>query len=297
MKVGVIGLGSIGLRHAKNLLELGHEVWGYDPDHKRRELLPQATMASHEKVLTQTDAVVIASPSERHFDDMMVAAKLGKPVLVEKPLWVRMPNSYSIDFIKKCPIYVGNMLRFHPCVQKAKEWMSEIGEPYRASFTLSQKTEKDTYLTDGVVLNWLSHEVDLALYLLGRTLHGAAMVRVVKGVDLLADVILMHSNGCQSTVHGDFIGRPLQERMFTIHGSETYMEINIAGCAYFLAPFKSGTLRPLNSEKIWDSVYKDEIKAFMDVAQGKSDARLATGRDGLHTLEILCDIRKAAGLK
>ncbi len=39
MKIAVLGLGSIGLRHGANLLALGRDVIGYDPDPARRALL------------------------------------------------------------------------------------------------------------------------------------------------------------------------------------------------------------------------------------------------------------------
>ena len=35
MKVGVLGLGSIGLRHASNLKKLDYEFFGYDIDKKK----------------------------------------------------------------------------------------------------------------------------------------------------------------------------------------------------------------------------------------------------------------------
>ena len=38
MTIAVIGLGSIGARHAGNLLQIGESVCGFDPDVARRDL-------------------------------------------------------------------------------------------------------------------------------------------------------------------------------------------------------------------------------------------------------------------
>lgn len=292
MRIGVIGLGSIGLRHARNLLELGHHVWGYDPDPERLGLFTGFVASSCYYILTETDAVVIASPSPNHFDSLMVAIKKGKPVLVEKPICTKLPDHYSYQHIAKGRVWVGNMLRFHPCVQEAKRWMKDIGKPYRATFMLSQKTEKHAYLTDGVVLNWLSHEVDLALYLLGPDVAGTGMMRVTDDVDDLADIIIRHENGCHSVVHGDFVGEPEQERSFEIVGSQGRITTSLLEGGMFTYP-KNRLVTP---KVDWDAIYKDEMKAFIEAVEGNPNTDLATGLDGLRTLEVLLRAKEMAGI-
>jgi phosphoglycerate dehydrogenase-like enzyme len=61
MKIGILGLGSIGSRHAKNLKAMGHEVLGYDPargTHSRDAVL-------------EADAIIIASPTTKHCNDLL----------------------------------------------------------------------------------------------------------------------------------------------------------------------------------------------------------------------------------
>ena len=66
MKIGVLGLGSIGKRHAENLISLGHEVYGFDPVAPK---INGVKNVSRDEIWDQK-AVVIASPSSQHLDDL-----------------------------------------------------------------------------------------------------------------------------------------------------------------------------------------------------------------------------------
>src|SRR5262245_42559638 len=129
MKIGIIGLGSIGLRHACNLLMMGHQVYGHDPDRSRCNLLRDAggkLMANpylHSfDTLGACDAVVIASPTPEHARGLE-CLRFGnnpkyKPAFVEKPIADRL-DLENTDAV----VMVGNNLRFHSAVIKAKEWL------------------------------------------------------------------------------------------------------------------------------------------------------------------------------
>jgi len=189
--IGVIGLGSIGMRHAKNLRAIGHNVRAYDVQMKRR-LEFNGVLWTIDDVL-DSDAVVIASPTKDHAHHLHVVASDGKPSFVEKPV---ADKKIDID-----AVMVGYNLRFHSCVKKVKEWLDAdmIGKPLWANFTLGQHSEKPPYLRDGVILNW-SHEIDLALYLLGGGSVACSSTRLSDGKDDIADILFTHENGCRSAI-------------------------------------------------------------------------------------------------
>ncbi len=174
MKIGVIGLGSIGMRHARNLQSLGHKVIGYDPIEELRDQFPGEGLTE--------EAYVFATPTKHHYGNILDSALTYKPLFVEKPiahLW--HPDFHIVRM-------VGYNLRFHACVKKAKEWIDagRIGKPLWANFTCGQFSDKPAYLRDGVILNW-SHEIDLALHLLGPGHLEASSVRIIDGYDDMAD--------------------------------------------------------------------------------------------------------------
>src|SRR2546427_7005935 len=94
MRAVVVGAGSIGQRHLKTLLALGHEVAAVlDPDPARLdEIRPLVgggcRLATDERDAFAGDAnaAVICSPTHRHLDQARAALRRGWHVFVEKPL-------------------------------------------------------------------------------------------------------------------------------------------------------------------------------------------------------------------
>ncbi len=291
--VGVIGLGSIGAVHAKNLKSLGCDVIVHDPK------LPETR--DSEYVLGNSDALVISSPSNDHAFQILVAPA-GKPLFVEKPIGVSGSDVIEIEAVlrhKKNPIMVGFNLRFHSCVKKAKEWMDAglIGKPLWANFTCAQFNDKPAYMRDGVILNW-SHEIDLALYLLGSGSVSCSSTRLSNGRDDLTDILLTHKNGCRTHIHLDYLTKD-ELRGFTIVGTTGSININLlnggVGC---LNRDSGGSIgdslyTPNNS---WNENYIDEMKAWLDCIDGKETIG-ATGEEGMETLRICLEVRKQAGLE
>ncbi len=285
--IGVLGLGSIGTRHAKNIADLGHKVLTYDPVVAPGEI---------QDVLRQSDAIVIASSTESHGPLLEHCVVHGKPMLVEKPIAHANPERVKkiLDDagVKGLPIMVGNNLRFHSCVQKAKEWIdgNKIGTPRWGNFVVAQYSDKHPYLRDGVTLNWLAHEIDLALHLLGS---GETITAAITQEDDIADICLRHYPGARSSIHGDYITKP-DVRWSIVVGDDGHMLIDLKHrtVACLLA---DGTHDSFMGKDTWDSNYVDEMKAFIDLIDGKSGLG-ATGEDGLAALECIVKAREIAGL-
>ncbi|MBI4628713.1 MAG: Gfo/Idh/MocA family oxidoreductase, partial [Candidatus Rokubacteria bacterium] len=94
MRIVVIGAGSIGQRHFRNLLALGHDVVAVlDPDAARREEVQRIAPArclvtADERSVFEgdADAAVICSPNHCHLDQALAAVRRSWHVFVEKPL-------------------------------------------------------------------------------------------------------------------------------------------------------------------------------------------------------------------
>lgn len=293
--IGVIGLGSIGMRHAKNLRDMGHHVWGYDPDMKKRLELGFEYGASKIEHMKTADALVIASPTADHYSHVLLVADFGKPFLVEKPV---SDTPFRIPDIDKSITMVGYNLRFHGCVKKAKEWLdsNKIGRPQWANFTLGQYSEKPPYLRDGVILNW-SHEIDLALHLLGP-IHNElinSVTHLTDGKDDMTDITVIHQpNGCQTTIHLDYLSDP-EIRRFRIQGNLGIIEVDLVRFTadlYCAEPTESFRWK----DHTWNDTYIEEMQAFLDRCDGKETIG-CTGQEGLDILKICLEVRKQAGLK
>jgi len=292
--IGIIGLGSIGLRHAKNALRLFPSgVIGYDPSEEacqraRDNRIP--TIRSVNELTERADALVIATPTVEHWSGLFRAVYYERPVLVEKPLGTVSNGVQSLLDIAKTngvPVMVGTNLRFHPCVQAVKEHLISLLPNIRsAQFTIAQYNDRPSYLRDGVLLNWGAHEIDLALHLLGPGKVRAAEIRYTEGNDDIARVEIKHDNGIVTSVYLDYITKP-QVRTFGFGGNGS-MTVNLED---FVITDKYG-----NKEFVpgtFDQTYVDELDAFIRFAEG-GPCEGATGEDGLAVLRIIEEAREKA---
>lgn len=302
MKIGVIGLGSIGLRHAQNLRELGHEVVAYDTDEQKMFAWQHGITPTYDEVTTKVDAIVSASPSSQHIHDLRRAEAYGIPAFIEKPIAMEVTGELHRIIHRAendgLPIMVGYNLRFHQCVIRTKEWIDQglVGNRLWASFCCAQHNIKPGYLRDGVIRNW-SHEIDLARYLLGPAKCVSAAIAekpAARFGEDMADLVLAHENGAQSTIHLDYVTAP-QVRSFCIVGTKGRIHADLVNRhAYRVSP--DDWDESFHAKDSFDENYIAEIQAFLRMAERKP-AFGATGRDGLEVLKICDDARKLAGLK
>lgn len=269
MKIGIVGYGSIGQRHARNFRQLGHETIIYDPAHR-----DASNVGREVWIYERTDAVVVCTPSWMHPGALRASIERGKPVLVEKPIGTSTPETIA-DLLahavrKSVPVMMGNMLRFHPIVDHYKK---TDAREYRWGSFIVEGPVSPTNRQDGVLLNSGSHEVDLAMYMLGPVTR--VLAAHVEG-DTVADFILEHESGCRSAFH-------LEWR------DEMVRFVNVAGDNRSHHSFSM-----LLGEETWNEVYLHEAKSFIDMIEGKPDPRRATGDDGLATLRVLLDVKKKA---
>jgi len=303
MKVGIVGLGSIGQRHATNAAKLGHNVHVYDPAVKG-----DFRFKYERDLYDWCDAAVIATPSMHHIAGIRACAERGRHILVEKPIATSdQALREMLDFAasKNLVVMIGNNLRLHPCVRSAKTRIDEgqLGKLLWASFTCAALSTKPLYLSDGVILNTGAHEVDLALHLLGPAKVLSASAHEAFGGDYtgrddIADFVLQHDSGCRSTFHLDYVTRT-EIREFRVIGNEGDLHVDLPArtLKVRLADPKlpDVTHTDLKLYGSYDADYLDEMISFFDRIEGK-DVPGATGEDGFNTLDILLEVRSKAGI-
>lgn len=185
-KVGLIGAGSIGARHIKAIDQVaGIEVVAIaDPSPGAAALaasrnIPVFTDA--DSMLSQADveAVIIATPTERHHADVMTALGHRKTVLVEKPITATMEEADEVTRFasaQQCRVLVGHQRRYYPCAKAAREIVQggRIGRLMAVVGQWTARKDDDYYapawrraVKAGPVLTNLIHEFDLLRYICG----------------------------------------------------------------------------------------------------------------------------------
>lgn len=192
MKVLVIGAGSMGQRHIGNAIHLGHEVTVFDPPAAKADRIgPDVRIAPN--IVDGVDwaqAVVIASPARLHAEHLSAVGV--KPTLVEKPAVLDGATLPAIE----APVTVGYNMRYLQPVQRLKMALATMGTPYFATIHIfcDMSTWPGSSYAD--TLNECSHEIDLALHLLGP-----ARVQAAHSPDGRHwSIGLLHDSGCYTTI-------------------------------------------------------------------------------------------------
>ncbi|MGV8026805.1 MAG: Gfo/Idh/MocA family protein [Anaerolineaceae bacterium] len=234
MKFLIAGLGSIGRRHLRNLVELGEEDVLLYRTHRGTladtDLAAYPVITDLERALEQKpDAAIISNPTALHLKVAIPCAEAGCALFLEKPLSTDCEGLEDLHKILKKtgkPVLVGFQFRFHPAFQQISRWIEEglIGrilssnvywgeylpdwhpwEDYRVSYS----ARKD--LGGGVVLT-LCHPMDYLRWLLGEIDSVSAFVGKISDLELevedMAEITMRHTNGAMSCIHLDYYTQP-----------------------------------------------------------------------------------------
>jgi predicted dehydrogenase len=201
VNIAVLGLGSSGSRHARLLLEQGHEVVGFDP--AERQIPGVRILASENAAVDTAEAVIVASPSSLHERHALLALGAGRHVLVEKPLAWNLAGGRKIveaARVNDRVCAVGLNLRYHPAIETLARLIctGAVGQPLfaRASFGFDLRRwrptadYRSTYsavreLGGGILLDAV-HELDYLVHLLGPVSEVSAVMAHLS--DLETDV-------------------------------------------------------------------------------------------------------------
>ncbi|RLF05889.1 MAG: gfo/Idh/MocA family oxidoreductase [Thermoprotei archaeon] len=189
MRVGVIGCGSIGKVHIRNLKRIGAEVIAAcDIDEKelkyvKSEFGIENLYTDYHDLIARDDldAVVVATPNYLHHEMTINALKEGKHVLCEKPpaLTARqVKEMYEASRKYGRALLIGLTMRFRADSRALKEYVEKvgIGEPYYAKAGILRRTGIPGYGSwftrkaeagAGPLYDIGVHALDLTLWLMG----------------------------------------------------------------------------------------------------------------------------------
>ncbi len=297
----VVGFGSIGKRHVRNLRELFPEseiviLRHGDGCKDRQDWLSagadQCVGSLRDALAKRPVAAIVANPASLHMETATVLAREGVHLLIEKPFSHNskgIARFLSICNEKKVCLMIGYNLRFTPALQKFRKMLVEqiIGR------IVSVKAEVGQYLPDwrpgidyrtsvsakkemgGGVLLELSHEIDYLVWFFGE-------VESVRGLvsrqgDLEIDV--------EDTVHTILVFKPDKAHQKIIASlsmdflrHDTTRRCTVMGTR--------GTLR-------WDGIggnverYDRESKVWKRVFSDEADSNYSYKQELLHFVRLI----------
>ena len=318
MKLLMVGLGSIGQRHLRNLNRLGEtDILAY---RVRNLPLPEnlgvRVIDSLDEALEQCpDAVIVANPTSLHIPVALLAARRGCHLFIEKPLSNNLEGLAELEELVKqnrLQVLIGYQLRFHPDLRLVKTLLEEgaIGTVLSARIQVGEylpswhpdEDYRDGYsarrdLGGGAVLT-MSHELDFGCWLFGEVEQVSAFTasRSSLGMDVedTAQILLRFCNDVLVQIHIDYIQRP-PGRSCQIIGERGQIVWDYYEPGVRLYEVSSGKWRtfPIHKSFERNCMYLSEVRHFLDCLEGREELQvpIETGRK---VLELALAIKRSA---
>ncbi|MDA3788955.1 MAG: Gfo/Idh/MocA family oxidoreductase [Desulfobacula sp.] len=286
----IVGLGSIGKRHAGVLIKNGCDIAGVDPFPVGSYDFPVYT--SLEKGFDfNPDMVWLCSPTQCHADQAIIVIEKGIHLFIEKPVAHTLEHAEKIldcyeNHDRKQLVWVGCNMRFHPAVINLKAFLEKglIGKPLILRLHFSHWLPNMRPVTDyrttyavekdggGIILDDI-HDIDLALFFAGPVKKMNGMSLKSGCLDMEAEDIasfnLVHENNIFSQIHMDFL-RKDKSRGIEIVGEQGTMEWKSLGKNPEMAKIKLYSLKDnkcstLFNKKIadFDQLFYDQFKSLV----------------------------------
>jgi len=198
MNVLLVGLGSIGQRHVRNLRRLlGAQVeisafrtrklprvltdgFGIEPGSDVEEKYAIRVFDDLDEALAERPTIAfICNPSSLHLPAATAAARAGCHLFIEKPLshsWDGVERFVDIVERSNLVALVGYQMRFHPCLQRLRALLQEK----RIGAVLAVNAEVGEHLP-----GWHPYEDYRQLYAARRDLGGGVVLSQIHELDYI----------------------------------------------------------------------------------------------------------------
>ncbi|MGQ0562089.1 MAG: Gfo/Idh/MocA family protein [Gemmatimonadota bacterium] len=311
LRVGVIGVGSLGYHHARILRDTkGAKLIGIhdssadrlDKVAKELEIRP---FDSQDALLDKVDAVVIAVPTSYHEEVGSAAVSRGVHALVEKPI---APTLEAADRILEAAdangarVFIGHVERYNAALRACEPYLDE--PMFVESHRLAPFNPRGTDVA--VVLDLMIHDLDLVLFLMQCpvTAFGAVGVPVLTTSTDIANARLEFEGGGVANLTASRVSleRMRKIRFFQPSG---YISLDLAnGTGSFLRvkegirwepsmPFPAASLDqlieriPLHGDG--REPLRAELESFVATLRGEP-AVAVSGREGRDALAVALEI-------
>ncbi len=237
IKIGIIGCGYWGPNHVRIFSQLTQSevVMCADSSVERLQWLKGLysqvqTTEYYQDILSnpEIEAVVIATPTETHYQISKEALEANKHVLCEKPLSLRSQECLDLEKLAKKNekiLMVGHIFIFHQGILKLKEYISQ-GVIGRVLYAHSQRTNLGPFRYDvNALWDLAPHDVSIFNYLLDAApVRASACGQEYLGTshEDLAFATLEYPDNVLVNIHVSWLD-PRKVRRLTIVGDQKMM--------------------------------------------------------------------------
>jgi len=292
----VVGAGSIGRRHLRNLSALGVvSLAASDPDPERLRVvadeLGARTFRDLDEALTSfaPELVFVCTPPTLHLEQALRAVDVGAHTFVEKPLVSEaagVGRLMSAIEARGAVTMTGCNMRFHPGPSMVKRLIDggELGDVLAAtihtgSYLPGWRPDRDHRATysaavssgGGAVMDCI-HEIDLALWYFGPIAEVAALLISGESIDIGAEggaaLVVRHAAAIVTSINLNFVQRDYR-RQCQVIGTRGTVYWDFAEPAVRLFDARSGAWQYFELPRAWsvNDMYVEELAYFLRCAE------------------------------
>jgi myo-inositol 2-dehydrogenase/D-chiro-inositol 1-dehydrogenase len=316
LRVGIVGLGRLGLRHAENLawhVPGARLVAACSPVKEERAWaaasLPELSLhADYDELLADAsiDAVWLVTPTSLHARQIIAALRAGKHVFCEKPLSLDLAECDAVleEHARHAHLHVmiGFVRRFDASYRDAFDSIAKgsIGRPFMVRSQTCDKNDPDGFFvrfaptSGGLFLDCSVHDIDLARWLLGnpraRRVYASGTIAIHDGLRECGDI----DNGVGTIEFEDGRIAVLYASRTMAHGHDTQTEvIGTAGTLSVGRNPRANRVEIADANGMRNACTPTFFERFEDAFLREAQAFVALLADGRPTGLTLEDAREA----
>jgi len=232
LRTGVVGVGHMGINHARLYSEIPGSQFAavYDSNSDNASAAAKRfgcrASSSLEEFAEMVDAATICTPTVTHHRIGLELLEKGKHLLVEKPIATSPAEARelaSVAAAKGCVLQVGHVERFNPVLHALEV---QLKNPRFLEVTrLSPFPNRSTDI--GVVLDLMIHDIEIILHLVRSPVESmdAVGISVLSRGEDIANVRFRFANGCVANVTASRISQD-RVRKIRVFQENAYLSLD-----------------------------------------------------------------------
>ena len=301
LRVGVVGVGHMGINHARIFSEIQNCTLSavYDKNHDAARHVGRKyrthAAGSLEEFAELVDAATICTPTVIHYEIGALLLERGKHLLIEKPIAESPAHARALAELasnRSCVLQVGHVERFNPVLAALE---SKLKNPRFLEVTrLSPYPNRSTDI--GVVLDLMIHDIEIILHIVRSPIVSMDPVGIAvlsKGEDI-ANVRFHFESGCVANVTASRISRDTM-RKIRVFQENAYLSLDYQKQDGVMYRLNDG---PKGKEIVRDKVeirrgepLKIELEAFIHCARDGAKPKVS-GHEAADALDIALEITR-----
>ena len=298
---GIIGYGSIGKIHTKNLKKMGYSCIICDPKIHNTE---KKFLQKISQINQTCSSVIIASPSNKHQEYLSYFVKRKKHIFIEKPFSHEITKTKKIINIAKknrTVIAINYNLRVRKSIVLLKKILKKVKKIYWSNFLMSsnilkwrkkyqfEKNYTHEKIAGGIIFDSI-HEIDLNNFLFNNikflNSYRNNFDKKIFNNSSFANINLLIDKKFCSNIQMDYRGCP-DQRNINILSDKGLINVDIKKNNLKIYDNKNNLKfsKTFNPEK--NSDYEFMLQNFISCVKNRTIKPICNADDGLRNIKIV----------